>query len=111
MVTSRYEKYIARKTGTPLIPTSSGPLHFRGDTVPGVGGATIVDLSDIVVDKNTVKLYYNIPVPPDGKRIETVGVLPVEPFGGDRGIRTPDLRDANAALSQLSYIPWVTGTL
>jgi hypothetical protein len=25
--------------------------------------------------------------------------------GGDRGIRTPDLRDANAALSQLSYIP------
>ena len=24
---------------------------------------------------------------------------------GDRGIRTPDLRDANAALSQLSYIP------
>ena len=26
-------------------------------------------------------------------------------FGGDRGIRTPDLCDANAALSQLSYIP------
>jgi hypothetical protein len=26
-------------------------------------------------------------------------------IGGDRGIRTPDLRDANAALSQLSYIP------
>ena len=25
--------------------------------------------------------------------------------GGDRGIRTPDLCDANAALSQLSYIP------
>ncbi len=25
--------------------------------------------------------------------------------GGDRGIRTPDLGDANAALSQLSYIP------
>ena len=32
-------------------------------------------------------------------------VLPVGIFGGDRGIRTPDLRDANAALSQLSYIP------
>jgi hypothetical protein len=26
-------------------------------------------------------------------------------FGGDRGIRTPHLCDANAALSQLSYIP------
>ena len=26
-------------------------------------------------------------------------------LGGDRGIRTPDLCDANAALSQLSYIP------
>ena len=25
--------------------------------------------------------------------------------GGDRGIRTPHLCDANAALSQLSYIP------
>ena len=25
--------------------------------------------------------------------------------GGDRGIRTPNLCDANAALSQLSYIP------
>ena len=25
--------------------------------------------------------------------------------GGDRGIRTPGLCDANAALSQLSYIP------
>ena len=25
--------------------------------------------------------------------------------GGDRGIRTPGLRIANAALSQLSYIP------
>jgi hypothetical protein len=30
---------------------------------------------------------------------------PVDILGGDRGIRTPDLRDANAALSQLSYIP------
>jgi hypothetical protein len=26
-------------------------------------------------------------------------------LGGDRGIRTPNLCDANAALSQLSYIP------
>ncbi len=32
-------------------------------------------------------------------------VLGFVPFGGDRGIRTPDLCDANAALSLLSYIP------
>jgi hypothetical protein len=35
----------ANKTGTPLVPVSSGPPHFRGDTVPSTGGAVIVDLS------------------------------------------------------------------
>ena len=35
----------ANRTGTPLVPVSSGPPHFRGDTVPSVGGAMIVDLS------------------------------------------------------------------
>jgi FAD/FMN-containing dehydrogenase len=35
----------ANKTGTPLVPVSSGPPHFRGDTVPIIGGAVIVDLS------------------------------------------------------------------
>jgi hypothetical protein len=59
----------------------------------------------IVVENDTVKLHYHVPVPPDGKRMETVGVLPMDTPSGDRGIRTPDLRDANAALSQLSYIP------
>jgi hypothetical protein len=34
---------LARETQTPLIPISSGPPHFRGDTVPTVGGAVIVD--------------------------------------------------------------------
>ena len=29
----------------PLVPVSSGPPHFGGDTVPGEGGAVIVDLS------------------------------------------------------------------
>jgi hypothetical protein len=37
--------------------------------------------------------------------MEKVRVLPINTPSGDRGIRTPDLRDANAALSQLSYIP------
>jgi len=35
----------ANQTLTPLVPVSSGAPHFRGDTVPGVGGAVIVDLS------------------------------------------------------------------
>ena len=36
---------LANETDTPLVPVSSGPPHFRGDTVPGIGGAVIVDLS------------------------------------------------------------------
>jgi FAD/FMN-containing dehydrogenase len=35
----------ANETSTPLVPVSSGPPHFRGDTVPSTGGAVIVDLS------------------------------------------------------------------
>lgn len=35
----------ANETGTPLVPLSSGPPHSRGDTVPSVGGAVVVDLS------------------------------------------------------------------
>lgn len=35
----------ANQTSTPLVPVSSGPPHFRGDTIPSVGGAVIVDLS------------------------------------------------------------------
>ncbi len=36
---------LANETLTPLVPVSSGPPHFRGDTVPGIGGAVIVDLN------------------------------------------------------------------
>src|SRR4030042_4860248 len=35
----------ANETLTPLVPVSSGLPHFRGDTVPSVDGAVIVDLS------------------------------------------------------------------
>jgi FAD/FMN-containing dehydrogenase len=35
----------ANETCVPLVPVSSGAPHFRGDTVPGAGGAVIVDLS------------------------------------------------------------------
>jgi FAD/FMN-containing dehydrogenase len=34
----------ANSTLTPLVPVSSGPPHFRGDTVPSTGGEVIVDL-------------------------------------------------------------------
>jgi len=36
---------LANETNTPLVPVSSGPPHFRGDTVPSIGGAVVVDLS------------------------------------------------------------------
>ena len=35
----------ANQTDTPLVPVSSGPPHFHGDTVPSVPGAVILDLS------------------------------------------------------------------
>ncbi|MCC7462370.1 MAG: FAD-binding oxidoreductase [Gammaproteobacteria bacterium] len=35
----------ANETRTTLVPISSGAPHFRGDTVPGAGGAIVVDLS------------------------------------------------------------------
>jgi FAD/FMN-containing dehydrogenase len=36
---------LANETQTPLVPVSSGAPRFRGDTVPGTGGAVIVDMS------------------------------------------------------------------
>jgi len=36
---------LANTTSTPLVPVSSGGPHFRGDTVPSIGGAVIVDMS------------------------------------------------------------------
>ncbi len=35
----------ANETATPLVPVSSGGPHVRGDTVPSVPGAVIVDLA------------------------------------------------------------------
>ncbi len=35
----------ANQTQTPLVPISSGPPRFHGDTIPSVPGAVIVDLS------------------------------------------------------------------
>jgi FAD/FMN-containing dehydrogenase len=35
----------ANQSNTPLVPVSSGPPRFHGDTVPGVSEAAIIDLS------------------------------------------------------------------
>ena len=35
----------ANQTQTPLVPVSSGPPRFRGDTIPSVPGVVVVDLS------------------------------------------------------------------
>lgn len=35
----------ANETRTPLVPLSSGPPHFRGDTIPAKEGAVVVDLT------------------------------------------------------------------
>ena len=53
---------LARDTGTPLVPVSSGAPHFRGDTVPATGGAIIVDLSGLkkilhIDRKNRVAMF------------------------------------------------------
>jgi FAD/FMN-containing dehydrogenase len=54
--TSELEKIIklANETATPLVPVSSGTPHFRGDTVPSIGGAVIVDLSGM---KKIIRVY------------------------------------------------------
>jgi site-specific DNA recombinase len=64
---------------------------------------TFVERMDM--DGTDVRVRYRLPLPPDGRFEDRVPVLPIDTPSGDRGIRTPDLRDANAALSQLSYIP------
>ena len=35
----------ANEIGTPLVPVSSGPPHFHGDTVPSAPGAVVVELT------------------------------------------------------------------
>jgi FAD/FMN-containing dehydrogenase len=39
----------ANRTKTPLVPVSSGPPHFHGDTVPGVPEAVIIDMSGMKI--------------------------------------------------------------
>jgi site-specific DNA recombinase len=62
-------------------------------------------INRIDIRDNHAVINYRLPLPPYRYEKQSVEVLPAATFGGDRGIRTPDLCDANAALSQLSYIP------
>ena len=60
----------------------------------------------IEIDKSQAVVHYNLPMPPDGKRRESLGVLPIDTPGGAEGTRTPDFLRAREALSQLSYSPF-----
>ena len=59
----------------------------------------------IEINGNEARVSYTLPMPPHGKTSDKISVLPIETPSGAEGIRTPDLRIANAALSQLSYSP------
>ena len=70
-------------------------------------------VKEINVAPGRAVIRYSIPMPEDsripGKDVEEIAlaapVLSTVHYGGDRGARTPNLGIANAALSQLSYIP------
>ena len=59
----------------------------------------------IIISGDKAKIQYHLPMPPDGKRTQEVGVLPIEHVGGAEGGRTPYLFNAIESLSQLSYSP------
>jgi site-specific DNA recombinase len=62
-------------------------------------------VKEIKVTSDEVLLTYTMPLPPERISGQRMGVLYSVHSSGDRGIRTPHLCDANAALSLLSYIP------
>ncbi len=62
-------------------------------------------IKKIVISGEKATIYYNLPMPPDRKKKQQIGVLPIVTLGGAEGTRTPDLLNANQALSQLSYSP------
>ena len=63
-------------------------------------------VKEIIVTGDQVKIEYTIPIENESFSEQSLAVPHIVHYGGDRGIRTPDLCDANAALSQLSYIPF-----
>ena len=53
----------------------------------------------ITVDEGNVMVNYKPPLPDNRKDELALSVLPIDTLGGDRGIRTPDLCDANCKAS------------
>ena len=49
----------------------------------------------VIVSGNEAKIQYRLPMPPDGKRTQSIGVLPIDTLGGAGGIRTPYLLTAS----------------
>jgi site-specific DNA recombinase len=58
----------------------------------------------IVIEGSKCLVYYILPVPTTWQKSEEL-VLPIEPFGGAEGVRTPYLLRAREAFSQLNYGP------
>jgi FAD/FMN-containing dehydrogenase len=76
----------ANETLTPLIPVSSGPPHFYGDTVPQAGGSVIVDLSSlkqiIRIDRRNrvATIEPGVTFPELIPALEKEGLAPLMPF-------------------------------
>ena len=47
----------------------------------------------VIVNGDKVKIQYRLPMPPDGKKTQSVGVLPIDTLGGAEGIRTTSFVD------------------
>ena len=60
-------------------------------------------IKKIIVDGDKVKIEYRLPMPPDGKMVQSFGVLPIEHVGGAEGIRTTLAYPP--FLQPLKYIP------
>jgi len=51
----------------------------------------------IIINRDRATIHYNLPMPPDGKRKQSVGVLPIDtPGGADVSIGRIDSRDLSA---------------
>jgi hypothetical protein len=79
-------------------------------TVPGATRAVHVSASEFAASPDFtiparywVQLVLSRPTDMRGRALPRPALI--VQGGGDEGTRTPDFRDANAALSQLSYIP------
>ncbi len=59
----------------------------------------------IVINRKQVTIYYNLPMQPEGKKQQSIGVLPIDTLSGAGGIRTPYLLTASQTFSQLNYSP------